>query len=230
MAKTIKEAYYATTSFVDAQVGRVLDKLKETGLDKNTLVVFTSDHGYHLGEHGHWQKRTLFDNATRVPLIVAGPGVNKNQKIMDAPVELVDIYPTLMELVGMETPAFVSGKSFVPLLKDSNARVRSSALTELGVSNPNGLIQGYSIKTDRYRLTQWGKNGNMGHELYDHKFDKKELKNLADSQQYKKVKDSLVMVIDQRIAEARKPPKGLGPQIEDQIEWKEPKTIHSQPK
>ena len=77
LAKTIKEAYYATTSFVDAQIGRVLDKLKETVLDKNTIVVFTSDHGYHLGEHGHWQKRTLFDNATRVPLIVAGPGIKK---------------------------------------------------------------------------------------------------------------------------------------------------------
>jgi len=231
LAKTIKEAYYATTSFVDAQVGRVLDKLKETGLDKNTIVVFTSDHGYHLGEHGHWQKQTLFDNATRVPLIVAGPGVNKNQKIMDAPVELVDIFPTLMDLVGMETPEFVSGKSFFPILKDSNARVRSSALTELGVSNGNGLkIQGYSIKTDRYRLTQWGKDGIMGHELYDHKFDQKELKNLADFQSYKKIKDSLVIVIDQRIAEARKQPKGLGPQIENQMEWREPKTVHSQPK
>jgi arylsulfatase A-like enzyme len=231
LAKTIKEAYYATTSFVDAQVGRVLDKLKETGLDKNTIVVFTSDHGYHLGEHGHWQKQTLFDNATRVPLIVAGPGVNKNQKIMDAPVELVDIFPTLMDLVGIETPEFVSGKSFFSILKDSNARVRSSALTELGVSNGNGLkIQGYSIKTDRYRLTQWKKNGIMGHELYDHKFDQKELKNLADFQSYKKIKDSLVVVIDQRIAEARKQPKGLGPQIENQMEWREPKTVHSQPK
>ena len=127
LAKTIKEAYYATTSFVDAQIGRVLDKLKETDLDKNTIVVFTSDHGYHLGEHGHWQKRTLFDNATRVPLIVAGPGINKNQKIMDAPIELVDIYPTIMDVVGMETPEFVSGKSFAPLLKDSKARVRPSA-------------------------------------------------------------------------------------------------------
>ena len=84
LAKTIKEAYYATNSFVDAQVGCVHDKLKATGLDKNTIVVFTPDHGCPLGEHGHWQKRTLFENATRVPLIVAGPGINKNQKIMDA--------------------------------------------------------------------------------------------------------------------------------------------------
>ena len=75
LAKEIKEAYYATTTFVDAQIGRILKKLKKTGLDKNTIVVFTSDHGYHLGEHGHWQKQTLFDNATRVPLIFSGPKV-----------------------------------------------------------------------------------------------------------------------------------------------------------
>ena len=100
LAATIKHAYYATTTFMDAQIGRVLDKLKETALDKNTIVVFTSDHGYHLGEHGHWQKQTLFEDATRVPLIFAGPGVKKRLKSVESPVELVDIYHTLMEMVG----------------------------------------------------------------------------------------------------------------------------------
>jgi len=80
LAQEIKEAYFATTTFVDAQVGRILKKLKQTGLDKNTFVVFTSDHGYHLGEHGHWQKQTLFDNATRVPLIFSGPGIKSGAK------------------------------------------------------------------------------------------------------------------------------------------------------
>ena len=231
LAKTIKEAYYATTSFVDAQVGRVLDKLKSTGLDKNTVVIFTSDHGYHLGEHGHWQKRTLFDNATRVPLIVAGPGINKNQKIMDAPVELVDLYPTIMEVLGLDAPEFVSGKSFATILTDSSARVRNSALTELGVFTGNRTkTQGYSIKTDRYRLTQWGEKGIEGYELYDHTYDEEELHNLAGKLNYKKIKDSLILIIEKRITDARTKPKGLGPQFADVKEWIEPETIDSKPK
>ena len=228
LARTIKEGYFATTSFVDSQVGRVLDKLKETGLDKNTIVIFTSDHGYHLGEHGHWQKRTLFENATRVPLIVAGPGINENEKIINAPVELVDIYPTIMDLLEIDTPEFVSGKSFAPLLKDSSARVRESALTELIINN--NKTQGYSIKTDRYRLTQWGENGSLGYELYDHDFDKEELNNLAENIAYKDTKDSLKIIIKNRISGARKKPLGLGKQIENAKAWEEPKLIHSRPK
>ncbi len=113
---------------MDVQIGRVLDKLKETGLDKNTIVVFTSDHGYHLGEHGHWQKQTLFDDATRVPLIFAGPGIKKNLEFVDSPVELVDLYPTIMEMVGMQTPKFVRGKSLVPYFNNSKQEVRTSGL------------------------------------------------------------------------------------------------------
>ena len=229
LAKTIKKAYYATTSFVDAQVGKVLDKLKETGLDKNTIVVFTSDHGYHLGEHGHWMKKTLFDNGTRIPLIVSGPGINKNEKIMDAPVEMIDIYPTLMDLTGKKTPSFVSGKSFASLLKDSSKRVRKSALTELIIGSKDKMVQGYSIKTNRYRLTQWGENGVYGYELYDHKFDKPELTNLANEEAYRALKDSLKKVIRDRIADARKIPDGIGQQNIPK-ETGEPKPIYSQPK
>ena len=164
-------------------------------------------------------------------MILSGPGINKNQKSDDAPIELIDIYPTLMELVGMKTPEFVSGKSFALILKDSSARVRTSALTELGVSlNSKSKVQGYTIKTDRYRLTQWGDNGSHGYELYDHMFDKKELKNLSDIESYKKIQDSLKIVINNRIVEARKIPKGLGEQIDNAKQWKEPKWIHSRPK
>ena len=230
LAKTIKRAYYATTSFMDAQIGRVLDKLKETGLDKNTIVVFTSDHGYHLGEHGHWQKQTLYEDATRVPLIIAGPGVLKNKKIEDAPVELVDLYPTIMDLVTMNTPKFVKGKSLVPMLKNTQHRVRESALSELQVNTGNGLAQGYSIKTDRYRLSQWKSEGILSYELYDHNFDKAELTNLATRIEYQKVKDSLINILATRVVDAQSIPRGLGRQIKNAKPWQEPKRIHSKPK
>lgn len=230
LAKTIKRAYYATTSFMDAQIGRVLDKLKETGLDKNTIIVFTSDHGYHLGEHGHWQKQTLFEDATRVPLIVAGPGVLKNKKIEFAPVELVDLYPTMMDLVSMETPTFVVGKSLVPMLKNTQYRVRESALSELQVNTGNGLAQGYSIKTNQYRLSKWEDKGILSYELYDHHYDKAELNNLANHIDYLKVKDSLINILDTRVVEAQTIPRGLGRQIKNAKPWFEPRKIATKSK
>ena len=148
-AQEIKEAYYATISFVDAQVGRLLDHLEASGLDKNTVVVFTSDHGYHMGEHGHWQKQTLFENATRIPLIISNPNTLNNGAISSSPVELIDLYPTLMDLTNINTPKHVVGKSLEPIIKNVHASVRGSALTR--------WRNGYSIKTKRYRLTKWGK-------------------------------------------------------------------------
>lgn len=227
LAKEIKEAYYATTSFVDAQVGRVLDALKETGLDKNTIVVFTSDHGYHLGEKGHWQKQTLFEQGTRIPMIVAGPGIHSNTQKWKAPVELVDVYPTLMELVGMKTPEFVSGRSFAPLLLTDQKRVRHSALTELNVRKKNYKAHGYALKTDRYRLNQWKDKDGFSYELYDHKFDPAENKNLAEDSSYKKQKDSLITVLQSRIIEAQKVPNGLGKQIKGVQPIADPKNNYS---
>ena len=205
LSKEIKEAYYATISFMDAQIGRVLDKLEKTGLDKNTIVVFSSDHGYHLGEHGYWQKQTLFDNSTRVPLIFSGPGIEKGIKT-NSPVELIDIYPTLMELTGIKSPDHVVGKSLVPVFEDSNFKIRNSALTR--------WKNGYSIKSEKYRLTKWGENGELGYELYDHTNDKEELINLAKNENYLPIFSSLKTEIDLRIKEARVKPKGLGRQFE----------------
>ena len=110
-AQEIKEAYYATISFVDAQVGRILDQL-ENGLDKNTIVVFTSDHGYHLGEHGHWQKQTLFENATRIPLIISAPNIENIGVRSISPVELIDLYPTLMDLTNIKHPSMLLEKVY----------------------------------------------------------------------------------------------------------------------
>ena len=207
LAQEIKEAYYATISFVDSQVGRILDQLEALGLDKNTIIVFTSDHGYHMGEHGHWQKQTLFENSTRIPLIISAPNSeNKGQKSM-SPVELIDLYPTLMSLTDITTPKHVVGKSLEPIMNNVNASVRGSALTR--------WRNGYSIKNKRYRLTKWGANGELGYELYDHKNDKNELINLANNKDYNEVMDSLKIVIDKRIADASMKPQSLGRQFEN---------------
>ena len=218
LAQEIKEAYFATTTFVDAQIGRILKKLKQTGLDKNTIVVFTSDHGYHLGEHGHWQKQTLFDNSTRVPLIFSGPGIESNIRIENSPVELIDIYPTLMDLTGIESPDHVVGKSLKPVFENNNFKTRNSALTR--------WRNGYSIKTENFRLTKWGENGELGYELYDHKNDKEELKNLVSNPNYSSLLDSMKIEIDIRIANAKLKPKGVGRQFEQESYRKAPNLTH----
>ncbi len=119
----------------------MLDTLEETGLAENTVVLFTSDHGYHMGEHGHWQKTTLFENAARVPLIIAGPGVLAAGSATRSPAEMVDVYPTLADLCGLRTPGYVSGVSLVPTLKDPRAAPRKArVLTTLrcDARNPHG--------------------------------------------------------------------------------------------
>ena len=214
LAQEIKEAYFATTTFVDAQIGRILKKLKQTGLDKNTIVVFTSDHGYHLSEHGHWQKQTLFDNSTRVPLIFSGPGIESNVRIENSPVELIDIYPTLMDLTGIKAPNHVVGKSLIPVFENNSVNIRNSALTK--------WRNGYSMKTNRYRITKWDEEDKFDYELYDHNFDKEELKNLANDSNYSFILDSLKKGINLRIADAKIKPKDLGRQFEQKSYLKAP--------
>ena len=166
-----------------------------------------------MSEHGHWQKQTLFDNATRVPLIFSGPGI-ENGKRTNSPVEMIDIYPTLMELTGIDTPDHVVGKSLTPIFKNNNVNIRNSALTQ--------WRNGYSIKTERYRITKWGENGELGYELYDHNNDKEELINLANDPNYLPTLDSLKKEIDFRIADARLKPKGVGRQFEQKSYKKAP--------
>ena len=145
-ARYLKQAYYATTSFVDAQIGKVLTKLEETGLDKNTIIVFTSDHGYHLGEKGHWQKQTLFESATKVPLIISGPVIENSVEKVDEPVELVDLYPTIMDLLEIKPPKFLQGKSLKPFLKDDSDFTRDCAFTELQLNKKMVLHKDIPLK------------------------------------------------------------------------------------
>lgn len=164
------QAYYASISHMDAQVGRVLQALDALDLSKDTIVVFTSDHGYLLGQHGLWQKQSVFEPSARVPLVIAGPGVSEAGKTCGRPTELVDLFPTLAGLCNVPAPAELSGISLAPQLKDVTAPGRDAAFTM--------VRGGRSIRTERWRYSEWNE-GKDGVELYDHDNDPGELKNLA---------------------------------------------------
>jgi arylsulfatase A-like enzyme len=180
------QAYYASISFMDAQVGHVVKSLDRLGLADNTIIVFTSDHGYHIGEHGLWQKMSIFEESARVPLLIAAPGVEQKGTTAEAPVGLIDLYPTLAELCGVDAPENLQGQSLVPILRDANADGRGWALTQVNRNRgskgaADKRFSGYSLRTPRWRYTEWDE-GREGRELYDHENDAKELTNLADDQ------------------------------------------------
>lgn len=177
-----RQAYYASISFMDAQVGRVLGALDRLGLADDTIVLMTSDHGYHMGEHGLWQKKSVFEESARVPLIIAAPGAAKGV-VARSPVGLIDVYPTLTELCGIKAPGNIQGQSLAPVLKDPGVSGRGWALTQVireGRRNEDNRVFGYSLRTPRWRYTEWDE-GAKGRELYDHDADPRELVNLADT-------------------------------------------------
>jgi uncharacterized sulfatase len=172
-------AYYASISFLDANVGRLLDALDRLKLTGRTIVVFVSDHGYHLGDRGQWMKQTLFERSARTPLIVAGPGVASGRPTSRV-VELLDLYPTLASLASLKLAAPVHGRSLTPLLKDPAAPWDHPALTQVRRGAAAGSFMGYSIRTEKWRYTEWD-GGSRGVELYDEVADPDELRNLAAS-------------------------------------------------
>lgn len=176
-------AYYASISFLDANVGRLLEALDRLKLTENTIVVFWSDHGYLLGQHGQWHKMTLFEGVARNPLLVAGPGVTRNQA-SPRTVEFVDIYPTLAELCQLSgAPQNLAGRSLAPLLKNPRAPWAKPALTQVRRGSGDKTFMGYTIRTERWRYTEWDE-GQQGVELYDEIRDPKELHNLAGQAKY----------------------------------------------
>jgi iduronate 2-sulfatase len=190
------QAYYASISFMDAQVGRVVAALDRLGLAENTVIVFTSDHGYHMGEHGLWQKQSLFEGSARVPLLIVAPGTTGRGTVAKTPVSHLDLYPTLTELAGFKAPANLQGQSLAPILQDPSAKGRGWALTQVvrgGNFNRQGAAPaqgdkgqrffGYSLRTPRWRYTEWDE-GTQGRELYDHAADPKELTNLASQPEH----------------------------------------------
>jgi len=180
------QAYFASITFMDAQVGRVLDALDSHGLTENTIIVFTSDHGYHLGEHGLWQKMSLFEESARVPLIIAAPGIGNPGTVASTPVGLIDLYPTLAELCGVDTPDNLQGQSLAPMLADPNAKGRGWTISQVSRRGKK-RVSGFTIRTPRWRYTEWDE-AKQGRELYDHDNDPLEQTNLAnDSQQADRV-------------------------------------------
>jgi arylsulfatase A-like enzyme len=210
--------YMAGVSYVDAQIGKLLDALKAEGLDKNTIVVLWGDHGYHLGDHNMWNKHSNFEQATRSAFMMAGPGLPKNVKINDQ-VEVIDAFPTLFDLLGLESPVQVEGVSLMPLLDKDKKTVFSKdyALSQFH-RGPNGKIMGYSIRTVRYRYTEWHDNNYktyqpykkeniVGVELYDYQTDPNETKNLIKDPGYKDVLANLQAKLYQRLTTPVAKPK-----------------------
>jgi arylsulfatase A-like enzyme len=224
LRRQARQAYNASITFMDAQVGHVVDSLDRLGLADNTIIVFTSDHGYHVGEHGLWQKMSIFEESARVPLLIVAPGAKKGA-VAKAPVSHVDLFKTLADLCGVTPPTNIHGQSLVPMLKDPSQTGRNWALTQ--VSRGGGRAQaavttnvgaegrrffGYSLRTPRWRYTEWD-GGEKGRELYDHDADPKELTNLAERSDQK----ATIEQLSKQLREAVKttfPPSGKLPELE----------------
>jgi uncharacterized sulfatase len=177
--REIIRSYYASISFLDANVGRLLDALDRLNLTDRTIVVFVSDHGYHLGDRGQWMKMTVFERSARAPLIVAGPGVSSPGIASPRVVEFLDVYPTLADLARVEPPAGLHGRSLVPLLANPTAPWDHPAISQVRRGASPDTFMGYSIRTEQWRYTEWD-GGARGVELYDEVDDPDELRNLAD--------------------------------------------------
>jgi iduronate 2-sulfatase len=209
-------AYYASISFMDAQLGRILDALDRLNLRQNTIIVFMSDHGYHLGDHGGlWMKQTVFERATRTPMMMAGPGVTAKDQVSHRIVELLDIYPTLAALAHVAAPERLQGRSFQRLLASPKAEWDHAALSQVRraisigrgagrgaaaslLTGPNadgaavyqaptpGPDTGYTIRTELYRYISWN-DGKAGEELFDELNDPGETRNLVPQPFYARV-------------------------------------------
>jgi len=184
LSRILKHGYYACVSYIDAQIGRLLDALHENGLDRNTIVLLWGDHGWKLGEHGMWCKHTQFELDSHVPLLLKVPGQTKVPLKTDALVEFVDIYPTLCELTGLGLPDHLQGKSFAPLLDDPGRPWKKGAITvwPLHRDDPESLVMGYCIQTDRYRYTEWINESSgelLARDLFDHQNDPDENVNIS---------------------------------------------------
>ena len=221
LRRKCRQAYYASISFMDTQVGVVVDSLERHGLADNTVIVFTSDHGYHMGEHGLWQKMSLFEESSRVPMLIVARECHRERS------------PSLLcrtsicfrhwrNFAMSRTPDNLQGQSLVPMLKDPSHTGRGWALTQVtrggrrrNAGNGNeteGAYFGYSLRTPRWRYTEWD-GGDAGKELYDHDNDPRELTNLAGNDEHKAKMDELAKSLQAAVASTF-PPDGKIPQLQ----------------
>lgn len=209
--KELIHGYMACVSYIDAQIGKLLDALDQQGLTEQTVIVLWGDHGYHLGDHTLWNKHSNFEQATRIPLMFAGPGVKKGIAT-NHPAELVDAFPTLFELCGVRIPDQAEGQSLVALMDgdDRTAFNRSFALSQF--HRRNGEVMGYTIRTERFRYTEWHertyrtfkpyrKENIVARELYDYGDDPNETKNLVNDPAYESVRKELNGLLYQRLTD-----------------------------
>ena len=206
-------AYYASVSYIDAQVGRLLEELERLGLREKTIVVLWGDHGWHLGEHGLWCKHTNFEVATRSPLVISAPAQKKPGAKCNALVEFVDIYPTLCQLCNLPIPDGLEGTSMAPLLDEPDRQWKTAAFSQY----PRGRVMGYSMRTERYRYTEWRDPKSelpVAVELYDYQTDPHGDVNLAGTPQAAKLVEELGRQLKAGWQQAR-PPSPTVPAVEN---------------
>lgn len=200
-------AYLACVSYIDAQIGKILSKLVSLGLHKNTSIVLIGDHGFHLGDHAMWGKGTNFEEATRTPLMIYDPELRECNERNEI-VELLDVFPTICDLTNIETPSHLQGKSLKPLLNKIGNPTSYYAMSQTNKTTFRGRV-GYTIRTQRYRYTEWHDDDILDGfydlddresiELYDHELDPFESKNLATEAGYEKVLDHMQMILESSI-------------------------------
>ncbi|RBP43809.1 arylsulfatase A-like enzyme [Roseimicrobium gellanilyticum] len=209
LTRTLIHGYYAATSYMDAQLGLVLDELEKLGLADKTIIVFWGDHGWHLGDHGMWCKHSNYEQATNAPLLFSAPGKQGGQK-SSAVVEFNDIYPTLCDLAGIAKPSHLQGASLVPLLDDPKGSVKPAAFQVYPRgSQEAGPLLGQAMRTERWRYVEWQKADKSiaDRELYDMQNDPGETENLAGKSEHAATVSELSAMMAKRLGEA--PPAGL---------------------
>ncbi len=193
--------YYASVAYMDAQVGKVLKTLKEEGLEDNTIVIFTSDHGFHLGEHRFWMKVSLHEESVRVPLIIKVP--NKEPGVCHSLTELLDLYPTVAELAGLKASPHIQGKSITKTLDNPSAKVRNAAFS---VSNGGSS---FLLRTDKWAYIQYGEDAKSGMELFNMEYDEKQYSNLALNPKFQDIVQEFQTMLKDKLKEVRENDLGI---------------------